>query len=153
MANRSTLIERLNTVLSWELAGIIQNLNHSMMITGKSRLEFQEFFADNSKENRDHAEEVGNRIAALGGVPTVEPAAVTQAADLDSMLEAALKLEEAAFEAWNAALEEADAAGPGVRFWIEDMISEEQEHIDELRKLTGKVSFSAEQIAGEEAAG
>lgn len=146
MADKNTLIERLNTVLSWELAGIYQNLNHSMMLTGIHRLEYAEFFEDNSKENRDHAQVVGNKIAALGGVPTVEPGEIRQAVSLEDMLEAALHLEEEAMKAWIACLEHGEAGGLGTKFWIEEMVGEEQEHIDELRLLTGKVSFAAGQL-------
>lgn len=146
MADRTELIARLNDVLSWELAGIIQNLNHSMMITGVHRLEYGEFFSENSKENRDHAEMLGKRIAALGGVPTVEPATVRQAVTLDEMLQAALALELSAMNAWQTALAAADNAPMGVRFWLEEMITEEQQHIEELEMLTGKVTFSAQQL-------
>lgn len=146
MTKNAELIARLNDVLSWELAGIIQNLNHSMMVTGIQRLEYAEFFSENSKENRDHAALVGNRIASLGGVPTVEPATIIQAVSLDNMLEAALSLEKNAMAAWEAALAASGSAPAGYKFWIEEMIGEEQLHIDELLLLTGKVSFQAEQI-------
>lgn len=148
MANHTELIARMNDILSWELAGIIQNLNHSMMVTGVHRMEYAEFFSANSKENRDHAELLGNRIAALGGVPTVEPAQIRQAVSLEDMLEAALALEIAAMEAWQGALAAADKAPMGLRIWLEDMIAEEQEHIDDLRMVTGKVSFTAAQLPG-----
>ena len=148
MADRTTLIEKLNTVLSWELAGIIQNLNHAMMVTGRERLTFADFFSDNSKENRSHAEAVGNRIAALGGVPTVEPARIKQAASLDAMLEAALELEEAAMAAWLEALDAAEGAHLQTKLWIEEMVAEEQEHIDELMKITGRISFAGLQLPG-----
>lgn len=140
------LIDRMNNVLSWELAGIIQNLNHALMLTGRERLEYREMFDDNSKENRDHAELIGARIAALGGVPTVEPAKIRQATNLTDMLEAVLALELDAMAGWQAAYEASDAAAPGYKFWFEEMIAEEQQHIDELRMLTGKVSFSAKQL-------
>lgn len=149
MADRTELIARLNDTLSWELAGIIQNLNHSMMVTGKERLEYSEFFSDNSKENRDHAEILGKRIAALGGVPTVEPATIIQAITLDEMLEAALSLEKNAMAAWEASLAAADSAPAGIRFWLEEMIGEEQLHIDELVMLTSKVSFNQAQLRKE----
>lgn len=140
------LIEKLNDVLSWELAGIIQNLNHAALITGVRRLEFGSMFKANSAENHDHAEQLAERISALGGVPTVEPAKIRQATTLEAMLEASLALEEDAMKAWQAALAASDGAPAGIGFWLEDMISEEQQHIDEFRMLTGKVSFSAKEV-------
>lgn len=148
MANETkNLIEKLNDVLSWELAGMIQNMNHSALITGVRRLEFGSMFKANSDENHVHAQELAERIAALGGVPTVEPAKIRQATTLEDMLEASLALEIDAMAAWKAALEASAGAAPqGISFWLEDMISEEQQHIDEFRMLTGKVSFSASQV-------
>lgn len=140
------LIERLNKVLAWELAGVIQYLQHSVMVTGPERETFREFFHDGSEEARDHAEIVANKIAVLGGIPTVEPARVRQAADLEGMLEATLKLEEDALAAWEAAHEVAEQANKGTLFWIEEHVAEEQEHVDEMRKLTKKVSFSKSQL-------
>lgn len=146
MSNDKKLVEALNEVLSWELAGIIQNLNHSVMLTGIHRLEYAEFFEDNSKENRDHAQILGQKITSFGGVPTVEPNRIRQATSLDDMLDAALALEEAAMDAWLNALDAAEDSNAGTQFWLEDMIAEEQEHIDELRMLTEKVEFNKAQL-------
>lgn len=137
------LIDRLNEALSWELAGIIQYINHATMVSGAERSHLEEWFEDGSEEALEHAEIVGDKIAALGGTPTVEPAKIRQATDTQGMLEAALALEEDAMEAFERALEVADAANPGTKFWLEDHISEEQEHIDELKLLTDQIEHGA----------
>jgi bacterioferritin len=137
MDRRQELIARLNTVLSWELAGIIQYLTSASLVTGPLRPVYQELFHDGSKEARDHAEAVSERIVALGGVPKVEPAQIRQATDLDTMLRHALALEEAALAAWESALEYGDAVNKGTQLWIEEFVAEEQEHVDNLRKIIG----------------
>ncbi|MBA2660790.1 MAG: ferritin-like domain-containing protein [Bradymonadaceae bacterium] len=146
MSSKDELIKRLNTAMAWELAGIIQYMQHAVMLTGHERETFHSFFHEGSEEARDHAEVIGEKIAVLGGVPTVEPALIRQAADIDGMLEAALALEEDALAAWEAAHEVAGAANPGTLFWIEEHIAEEQEHVDNLRKLTSKVKFGAKDL-------
>lgn len=138
--DKDTLLERLNAVLSWELAGTIQYLHHHSMVAGTAREEYEHFFHEGSEEARDHAELVANKITALGGVPTVEPAPVKQASSLNDMLEATLELEEKALEAWESALEVGAAYNLGTKLWIEDMIIEEQEHVDELRKITRRIA-------------
>lgn len=148
MATKEEFIARLNDALAWELAGIIQYMQHSVMVTGPMREVHAGFFNEGSEEARDHAEAAGNRIAALGGVPTVEPAKIRQAANLEGMLEAALALEEDALAAWEAALAACDSVAPGYGFWIEEQIAEEQEHVDELRKMTRKVSFADSDVGG-----
>jgi bacterioferritin len=147
--DKEEFIDRLNDALSWELAGIIQYMQHGVMMTGPLRETLADFFQDGSKEARDHAEIVGDRIAALGGVPTVEPARIRQAATPEAMLEAALALEEDALKAWEAAHAAGDGVvAPGYVYWLEEHIAEEQEHVDGLRKMTNKVSFSAADVSG-----
>lgn len=147
-ATKEDFIERLNTALSWELAGVIQYMQHSVMVTGPLRESLKEFFSEGSEEARDHAEIVGNRIAALGGIPSVEPAQIRQATTVEGMLEAALALEKDALTAWENAHAAADAVAPGYLFWIEEHIAEEQEHVDELRKMTNEVSYSDQDVSG-----
>ena len=148
MATKEEFIDRLNDALSWELAGIIQYMQHSVMVTGPLRESLAGFFHEGSEEARDHAEAVGERIASLGAVPTVEPAKIRQATDVDGMLEAALALEEDALAAWEAAHAAADAVAPGYLFWIEEHIAEEQDHVDGLRRMTKKVSFADADVSG-----
>ena len=146
MSSKEELIKRLNTAMAWELAGVIQYMQAAVMVTGHARETFYDFFHESSEEARDHAEIVGQKIAVLGGVPTVEPATIRQAADIDGMLEAALELEKDALKAWEDAHAVADAANAGTVFWIEEHVAEEQEHVDHLRKLTQKVKFASSDI-------
>lgn len=146
MSSTKELIKRLNHAMAWEIAGVIQYMQASVMLTGHARETFHEFFKESSEEARDHAEAVGEKIAVLGGVPTVEPAMIRQAADVDGMLEAALALEEEALQAWTDCLEVAEAANLGTKFWIEEHVAEEQQHVDHLRKLLNKVSFSTAEL-------
>ena len=148
-------IAALNDALAWELAGIIQYLQHSVMVTGPERETYKNFFHEGSEEAHQHAEIVANRITALGGIPTVEPARIRQAADLSGMLEATLQLEVDALAAWEHAHEVASETGAakGYVFWIEEHVAEEQEHVDEMRKLTNKVAFTSSQLGGSEQTG
>jgi bacterioferritin len=148
MATREELIARLNDVLAWELAGVIQYMHGAVLVGGKWRLGYQSFFHDGSKEARDHAEAVGNKVVALGGVPTVEPAKIRQGTSIDELLENALLLEQDALAAWERALEVGDAVNLGTKLWIEEMITHEQEHVDDLMKLTGKAGIASSGSGG-----
>ncbi len=141
MSDEQELIDRLNEALSWELAGVIQYGHHAAMVTGPHREYLEEFFLEGSKEARDHIEKANNKIAALGGTPTVEPARIREATDVEGMLDAALALEYDALEAWESALEIGEVANKGTEFWLEDHVAEEQEHVDEIRLLADKVSY------------
>jgi bacterioferritin len=148
MATRQDLIDRLNVVLQHELAGVIQYMHYAVLVQGTLRPVYEEVFHDGSKEARDHAEAVGNRIVALGGVPSVEPALVRPALDLESMLRNTLELEQKALAAWEHALEIGDVVNVGTKLWIEEMVAEEQEHVDEFRKICSDIDLSAGKASG-----
>ena len=137
MAN-AELIENLNRALSLELAGVIQYLQHSFLVTGQDREVFRGFFRDMSKESRKHAELLGDKLVALGGVPTVEPGDIRQATDLAEMLRQDLELERAAMVAYVAAWRSCTDAELATRFLLEERIAQEQLHIEEFEKLTNE---------------
>ena len=135
---REELIENLNDALSLELSGIIQYSQHSYLVTGIEREIYKEFFREQSEEARTHALFLGDKLVALGGVPTVEPAMIRQSTELKEMLKQDLELEREAMSvymlAWNSCGEE-DLA---TKFWLEERIADEQLHVEELEKLTSE---------------
>jgi bacterioferritin len=137
MAN-AELIDALNRVLGLELAGVIQYLQHSFLVTGAEREVFREFFRDMSGEARNHAGTLGDKIVALGGVPTVEPGEIRQSTDLGEMLRQDLELERTAMEAYMAAWRACTDAELPTRFLLEERIASEQKDIEEFEKLTNE---------------
>ncbi len=135
---RADLIENLNGALSLELAGVIQYSQHSYLVTGVEREVYKEFFRDNAGEAQDHAEFLGDKIVALGGIPTVEPAMIRQSTDLKEMLKQDLELEREAMTAYMAAWSSCDEDDLPTKFWLEGQIADEQIHIEELEKLTSE---------------
>lgn len=131
----SELLGRLNYALSLEYAAVIQYLQQHCSLRGQDRQQFAPFFAANSTEAHLHAQNLGNKIAALGGVPTVVPAPVQAGATLSEMLRCDLEIEREALGAYIKAWEVAQGNPPLV-FWLEEIISEEQLHVDEMEKLS-----------------
>jgi bacterioferritin len=135
---RTELLENLNSALAFELAAIIQYSQHSFLVTGENREVYKKYFRDQAEEAQDHAEMLGDKIVALGGVPTVEPAMIRQAVQLKDMLKQDLELEREAMavymDAWAACGDE----DLPTKFWLEGHIADEQLHIEELEKLTSE---------------
>jgi bacterioferritin len=132
--NGNELIARLNHALSLEYAATIQYLQQQCLVTGKERQQFAPFFAASSSEAHLHAQNLGNKIVALGGSPTAEPARVREGKNLGEMLRYDLEIEREALEAYVKAWESA-SGNPPLVFWLEEIISTEQLHVDELEKL------------------
>lgn len=140
---RAELIENLNKALSYELAGVIQYSQHSYLVTGTDRQIFKDWFRDQAEEAHDHAEVLGDKIVALGGVPTVEPAMIRQSIETKEMLKQDLELEREAMAVYMAAWTSCDANDLPQKFWLEGQISDEQMHIEELEKLTSERTAKA----------
>ncbi|HQU84648.1 MAG TPA: ferritin-like domain-containing protein [Pyrinomonadaceae bacterium] len=135
---RAELVENLNKALSFELAGVIQYSQHSYLVTGLEREVYKGFFRDMAEEAQDHAEKLGDKIVALGGIPTVEPAMIRQSTDLKEMLKQGLELEREAMAAYMTAWASCDDNDLPQKFWLEGQIADEQMHIEELEKLTSE---------------
>lgn len=135
---RAELIENLNKALSLELSGVIQYAQHSYLVTGIEREIYKEFFREQSDEGQKHALFLGDKIVALGGVPTVEPAMIRQSTDLKEMLKQDLELERTAVTVYMEAWTSCDEEDLPTRFWLEGQIAEEQLHVEELEKLTSE---------------
>lgn len=138
MKANTELIEHLNRALSLELAGVIQYLQHSFLVTGPEREVYRSFFRDQSEEAHDHATTLGDKVVALGGVPSVEPGMIRQSTDLAGMLKQDLELEREAMRAYTDAWKSCTDDELATRFLLEERIAEEQKHIDELEKLTSE---------------
>jgi bacterioferritin len=132
--NGHELINRLNRALSLEYTAMIQYLQQQCLVTGQERQQFASFFAASSSESHLHAQNLGNKIVALGGSLTIEPPKVREGKDLAEMLRHDLELEREALDAYVKAWESAQGNPPLV-FWLEEIISMEQLHVDELEKL------------------
>lgn len=137
MAN-TELIDNLNRALGLELAAVIQYMQHSFLVTGLEREVYRSFFREQSGEAHDHAKMLGDKIIALGGVPTVEPGVIRQSITLTEMLQQDLELERESMEAYVAAWKSCTDRELATRFLLEERIAEEQKHVEELEKLTSE---------------
>ena len=137
MAN-DKLIEGLNRALGLELGAVIQYMQHSFLVTGIEREVYKSYFRDQSEESHGHARTLGDKIVALGGVPTVEPGMIMQSTDLNEMLKQDLAMEREALAAYMDAWAACGDQDHGTRFMLEERIAKEQLHVEELEKLTSE---------------
>src|SRR5687767_1686273 len=96
MADHDELIAVLNEAISLEYTAAVQYNQHSMLVTGRDRLLFEEVFQDSAKESLGHAKMWGDRIVYLGGIPKGEVNQIRQSSDVIEMLEIDLEIEKRA---------------------------------------------------------
>jgi bacterioferritin len=145
MERNQSIIDALNKALSLEWAGAIQYLQHSFLAQGLQREVYKPFFTSRSAECRDHAALLGEKIAALGGLPTVEPAPIKQSLELEDMLRLDLELEKAAVSAYQDTLKLAKDE-VALRHMLEGLIETETTSVEEIEKLLGLTVIRSEEI-------
>lgn len=144
MSNQ-TIIDHLNEILKHEWTGVAQYSQASFIVEGIWREVYAKMFIENAEESFGHAKLVGDKIVALGGVPAVTRNEVKQSRDLAEILKFSLDFEAKAVEMYDKAI---DLAGDdkALVVFLEDILKEEQEGVDEFTKLLR--SSSAESGGG-----
>jgi bacterioferritin len=132
--DKAKLIEKLNECLRHEWTGVAQYAQAGFVVAGLWREVYSEMFFDSAKESFGHAKLVGEKIVALGGVPTVERNPVKQTSDLLELLNFAMEFESKAVKYYNEAL--ALASGDrAVEVFLENILEEEQDGVDKLTRI------------------
>lgn len=139
-ATGSSLIDTLNDLRARELAVIMQYMRHHYQITGPDGLPLAGEFKEVAITEMKHAEELAERIDYLGGDPTTKPAqfatgqkSVAEMAGVDAASETeAVGLYKAAVK------EAADAGDITTRKMLEDILADEEDHLNTFNMMLGK---------------
>jgi bacterioferritin len=136
MSNTTKSIDNLQTALSMEVTAINQYLLHAHLLDDWGLDRLANTMRSEMKEELGHAGRFIERILFLEGTPKVEPAkAPSQAKDLDGLFRADLDEERGAVRFYTEAAE--DAANDndvGTRRLFEDIIMDEEGHVDWLTR-------------------
>lgn len=109
--DKRTLIDKLNEDLANEFAAIIQYVTYAAKVTGPYRPQLAQFFLAEIADEQMHAQYLANKIVALGGEPTRQPATVPAAASNHEMLEAVLTAERRAVQGYTERARQAEEFG------------------------------------------
>jgi bacterioferritin len=134
--SKELLIAKLNEILRYEWTGVAQYNQYSFLVRGVWREVYADKFKDDADESLGHARRIADKIAAMGGVPTLERGEVKQTLDLDEMLANSLAFEQGAVDIYTAVLAVADEAkNRPLVILLEDILLAEQDGVDEYTKL------------------
>ena len=64
-------IDILNSIMEFELAGVVRYTHYSLMVTGPNRIPIVAFFKAQAAESLLHAQQVGEILTGLEGHPTL----------------------------------------------------------------------------------
>jgi bacterioferritin len=142
------LLELLNKGIARELQVSIQYMWQHILVRGIKSVAVEGIFKDIAVTEMKHAEEIAERLAYLGGTPTIKPDPIFVGSDLEEMLKLDEKAEEEAVTLYKTTIkvarEEDDVT---TRRLFEKILAEEEEHIDTFSKLlVGMIPLSDPEI-------
>jgi len=144
------LLKDLNSLYAdeWLAAYAYNYMGH--VFTGRPAVKrLSELLLDTSKDELHHQEELAERITSLGGKPEVDitkliansndgyPTPPADEKDFDAFVEAVIKAEHLAIDAYNRVIKKVFGKDPITYELLVHIMGEEVEHEDEFEELLG----------------
>jgi bacterioferritin len=137
---RDDIVKLLNDSLATELVCILRYKRHHYTAKGLASPAIAEEFLVHAQEETEHADMIAERIVQLGGEPDYNPKTLLQrshadydeSSDLKAMIRANLVAERVAIEAYTQMIRLIGDKDSTTRRIIEHILSQEQEHAEEL---------------------
>jgi bacterioferritin len=130
-------INLLNTVMEFELAGVVRYTHYSLMVTGPNRIPIVEFFKGQAAESLTHAQEAGEIITGLEGHPSQRIATIeeTNRHSVQDLLKESMLHEQRALELYKDLLTVVEDASIYLEEYARTKIGQEELHNLEVKKM------------------
>lgn len=136
-------ISILNEALATEIVCVLRYMHHYFMATGVHGRSIANEFKEHADNEREHAEEIANRIQQLGGKPDYNPASLLQRSvtqykegeSLADMIREDLIAERMVIEVYQEIIRYFGNNDPTTRTMFEHILSEEEDHASDLSDL------------------
>jgi bacterioferritin len=142
---REDIVKLLNDALATELVCVLRYKRHYFTATGAASPAIADEFLVHANEESAHADKIAERIVQLGGEPDFNPqslqgrshASYDASLDLQAMVRANLVAERIAIETYRQMIVLIGDKDPTTRRMLEEILSDEEEHADELKDWLG----------------
>ncbi len=131
-------IKILNTIMEYELAGIVRYTHYSLMVTGPNRIPLVDFFKAQATESLIHAQQAGELITGLEeGHPSLKIAPMQESYHhaIKDVLQESLEHEKEALSLYKQLLDVVQDSSVYLEEYARTMIGNEEMHTLELRKM------------------
>lgn len=151
-------ISILNEALATEIVCVLRYMHHYFMATGVHGTAVRDEFKEHADAEREHADEIAERIQQLGGKPDFNPASLLQRSasqyaegkTLADMIKEDLIAERIVIEVYSKMIRHFADHDPTTRVMIEHILSEEEEHASDLSDLLFIVDPRTGETEGED---
>ena len=129
--------EILNSIMEYELSGVVRYTHSSIMVSGPHRIPIVQFLQAQANESLLHAQEAGELLTGLEGHPTqqIAPIEETHQHSVNDILQESLDHELHALELYNHLLNTVDGKSIFLEEYARNKIGQEEQHSLELRKM------------------
>jgi bacterioferritin len=130
-------IDLLNTIMEFELAGVVRYTHYSLMVTGPNRIPIVTFFKAQATESLIHAQQAGEILTGLDGHPSLSIAPMEESFkhSVKDILEESLSHEKKALDLYKNLLDVVNDASVYLEEFARTMIGQEELHNLELKKM------------------
>ena len=130
-------VELLNSIMEFELAGVVRYTHYSLMVIGPNRIPIVDFFKAQANESLLHAQQAGEILTGLEGHPTLKVAPIeeTYKHSVKDVLTESLNHEAKALELYKKFLETVENASIYLEEYARTMIGQEELHKMEIKKM------------------
>jgi bacterioferritin len=130
-------IALLDTIMEFELAGVVRYTHYSLMVTGPHRIPIVQFFQAQAQESLLHAQQVGEILTGLEGHPSLRIAPIEESFrhSVQDILKESLSHETKALNLYKTLLATVEDASVYLEEFARTMIGQEELHGLELKKM------------------
>ena len=139
-SDNKAVIQALNTILEFELAGVVRYTHYALMVFGYNRIPIVSWLRGQAAESLTHADKAGEIITHLGGHPSLSigPLLETHNHDIGDIMRESLAHETASLNAYKALLKLVEGDSVMLEEYAREMIYQEELHIGEVDKMLRK---------------
>jgi bacterioferritin len=135
--DKDAVLETLNRIMEFELAGVVRYTHYALMVFGYNRIPIVKWLHDQAVESLDHASQAGELVTWLGGHPSlgIGPLLETEQHDIGAILRESLDHERETLTAYQTLLTLTRDKDVRLEEYARDMIAAEIAHQDEVNKM------------------
>tara|TARA_Y100000817_G_scaffold46922_1_gene32836 strand:+ start:445 stop:885 length:441 start_codon:yes stop_codon:yes gene_type:complete len=131
------VIDILNEIMEYELAGVVRYTHYSLMVVGPNRLPIVDFLKEQANESLVHAQQAGELLTGLDGHPSQKIAKIVETNNhsIKDILEESLGHEMHALGLYKNLLAEVVDSSIYLEEYARGLIGQEEQHQLELKKM------------------
>lgn len=135
--DQAKTISLLNSIMEFELAGVVRYTHYSLMVTGPNRIPIVDFFKAQATESLTHAQQVGEILTGLEGHPSLKVAPMEESFQhsVKDILQESLNHERKALDLYKELLSTVQDASIYLEEFARTMIGTEEMHNIEIKKM------------------